>query len=82
MATQKKVGAWGSRHGKHMVSWARRKKGGYGRSVTPGNKKGPTCQTDTLKTYYARAARAYKKPGYGAWCKKMDRLNSGSDKTA
>ena len=80
MSKQKKVGAWGSRHGKHMLSWAKRKRGGYGRSVTPGSQKGPSCQTDYLKSFFAKRNRSWKYQGYAEWCRKMDNLNSGGSK--
>lgn len=75
-----KVRPWGSRSGRHILSWAKRKRGGFGRSVTAGKDKGPSCQTDYLKSFFAKRGRSYKHRGYDQWCAKMDKLQGGSAK--
>ena len=60
----------------NMSNWksniiSKKKKG----SQTPGSVKGPSCQADWRKKYYATRSRSYKDSGYSDWCKSMDSLN-------
>ena len=44
-------------------------------SQTPGKSKGPSCQADKMKKFFAKSARSYKHRQYPQWCAKMDNLN-------
>jgi len=41
----------------------------------PGRNKGENCQASKRDRLFAKRNRSYRYPGYGDWCRRMDKLN-------
>lgn len=51
-------------------------------SQTPGKSKGPTCQTDPIKRFYASHPHAHRDPQYMRWHKRFRDMNLGGASNA
>lgn len=66
-----------------MVNWRmkqirKRNKG----SQTPGKTKGPSCQTDPTKKFFASNPHAFRDPQYAQWHAEFKRMNMGGGSTS